>query len=166
MAGMLNYCDFVEQQKVASEDGMLRPDVIVKLPAGKTIIIDAKAPVTSYIDAVFARRRKRAQGEAAGVREARTRPRVQARSKGLLGPVRFVSRARGDVPAWRSLLQRSAPTGSIADTSLVSIKVLIATPVNLIGLLRRRLWWRHEQSPKMRRKSANSEASCTSDCRI
>src|SRR6185436_18275300 len=52
MAGMLNYCDFVEQEKVVSEDGMLRPDVVVKLPAGKTIIIDAKAPVTSYIDAV------------------------------------------------------------------------------------------------------------------
>src|SRR5438067_4602733 len=46
MAGMLNYCDFVEQETLKTESGALRPDLIVKLPAGKTIVVDAKAPVS------------------------------------------------------------------------------------------------------------------------
>jgi len=50
LAGMLNHCDFFEQ--VQADDGRLRPDVVVRLPAGKTIVVDAKAPITSYIDAV------------------------------------------------------------------------------------------------------------------
>src|SRR5918999_5136563 len=53
MAGMVNPCHFVDQRKVDTEDGQLRPDVVVKLPAGKTIVIDAKAPVSSYMDAVM-----------------------------------------------------------------------------------------------------------------
>jgi DNA recombination protein RmuC len=50
MAGMLNHCDFFEQAQ--ADDGRLRPDMVVRLPAGKTIVVDAKAPITSYIDAV------------------------------------------------------------------------------------------------------------------
>ena len=54
MAGMLNYCDFTEQETLRTEAGVLRPDLIVKLPAGKTIVVDAKAPVASYLDAMAA----------------------------------------------------------------------------------------------------------------
>jgi DNA recombination protein RmuC len=54
MAGMLNHCDFYEQESAQTETGRLRPDMIVRLPAGRTIVIDAKAPITSYIDAVSA----------------------------------------------------------------------------------------------------------------
>src|SRR5690606_22372539 len=51
LAGMLNYCDFVEQESVETEEGRLRrPDVIVKLPQGKTLIIDAKAPLSAYLE--------------------------------------------------------------------------------------------------------------------
>jgi DNA recombination protein RmuC len=52
IAGMVNYCDFVEQVSANTSDGRLRPDMIVKLPAGKNIVVDAKTPLQAYMDAV------------------------------------------------------------------------------------------------------------------
>lgn len=51
MAGMLDYCDFTEQTSVDTGDGKLRPDLTVRLPGGKVIIVDAKAPLMSYLAA-------------------------------------------------------------------------------------------------------------------
>ena len=54
MAGMVDHCDFVEQESRTTEDGRLRPDLIVRLPGGKSIVVDAKAPVAAYLNAVEA----------------------------------------------------------------------------------------------------------------
>jgi DNA recombination protein RmuC len=51
MAGMVQHCDFVEQSTIHGEDGRLRPDLIVHLPGGKTVVVDAKVPLSAYLDA-------------------------------------------------------------------------------------------------------------------
>ncbi len=50
MAGMLSHCDFFEQESRTTEEGRRRPDLLVRLPAGKQIIIDAKAPLDAYLE--------------------------------------------------------------------------------------------------------------------
>src|SRR5262249_48362265 len=54
MAGMLDHCDFVEQRAADTDAGRLRPDLVVLLPAGKKIIVDAKAPLAAYLEAIDA----------------------------------------------------------------------------------------------------------------
>ena len=51
MAGMVLHCDFVEQSTIQGEDSRLRPDLIVYLPGGKTVVVDAKVPLSAYLDA-------------------------------------------------------------------------------------------------------------------
>lgn len=52
IAGMVNFCDFVEQESATGEDGRLRPDMIVKLPGGKNVVVDSKAPLMAYLEAL------------------------------------------------------------------------------------------------------------------
>jgi DNA recombination protein RmuC len=54
MAGMLDHCDFTEQVSRDTEEGRLRPDLLLHLPGGKHVVIDAKAPLAAYLDAVEA----------------------------------------------------------------------------------------------------------------
>ena len=54
LAGMIEHTDFLEQVTLTNEDGRFRPDLVVRLPGGKRVIVDAKAPLAAYFDAVEA----------------------------------------------------------------------------------------------------------------
>lgn len=55
LAGMLDHCDFREQSTVQTEGGRLRPDLVVHLPGGKNVVVDAKTPLDAYLQALEAK---------------------------------------------------------------------------------------------------------------
>lgn len=52
LTGMSAHCDYIEQAMVTGEGGRLRPDMVVHLPGGRTIVVDAKVPLNAYLDAM------------------------------------------------------------------------------------------------------------------
>jgi len=55
MAGMLDHCDFHEQRTADGDDGPLRPDLVVHLPGGKNVVVDAKTPLEAYLQSLEAK---------------------------------------------------------------------------------------------------------------
>lgn len=54
LAGMVKHCDFAEQETREGEEGRIRPDMVVRLPGGRTLVVDAKVPLAAYMEAVSA----------------------------------------------------------------------------------------------------------------
>ena len=52
LAGMLQYCDFVEQETVTTEEVRIRPDMIVRLPGNRTIVVDSKVPFDAFYESI------------------------------------------------------------------------------------------------------------------
>jgi DNA recombination protein RmuC len=157
MAGMVAHCDFLEQHTIAAEGGVLRPDMLVRLPGGKLIVVDAKVPLDAYLAAL------EADGEDA--RELQVaRHAKQTRSH----IAKLAAKGyHGQLEATPEFVVMFVPSDGIyqaaleADPSLIEFgvqqQILIATPTTLIGLL----WaahhgWREERIAESAREIAES----------
>jgi DNA recombination protein RmuC len=134
-AGMLKHCDFVEQHTYLGDEATLRPDMVISLPGGKHVVVDAKAPLQGVLDAFEAR------DEAEREQHLRDHSRLLRKHVKQLSEKAYWSR----LDSTPDMVVMFLPGESLlapaldADPSLLqdamAQRVLIATPVTLLALL-------------------------------
>lgn len=138
MAGMIQHCDFDEQVSTSDDEGrLLRPDVVVRLPGGKNVVIDSKVPLVAYLEACAEERtdderRALLADHARHVREHIQRLGQKAYWRQLPSTPEFVVMFLPDETFLRVALEHDASLVEMA----VANNVIPASPTNLIGLLR------------------------------
>jgi DNA recombination protein RmuC len=136
LSGMLDHCDFDEQRTIFSESGRMRPDMTINLPGGRTIVVDAKAPLEAFLDAQAAAEE--------GIRSGKLADHVRQVKEHV---AKLGAKAYWDaLPASPEMVILFLPAEAIymaaleRDSSLIDYsvkqKVLIASPLTLIALLR------------------------------
>jgi DNA recombination protein RmuC len=136
LAGMTEHCDFYEQETVNSESGMLRPDMIVRMPDKRELVVDAKTPLDAYLNAVQADNDEQRANELQ--RHAR---KLRERVKELASKAYWLQFKNSPdyvvlfVPGDQFLSAALEQDASILEYAL-SNKVILATPTSLIALLR------------------------------
>ncbi|HKD36689.1 MAG TPA: DNA recombination protein RmuC [Pirellulales bacterium] len=146
LAGMLDHCDFHEQVSETTEEGRLRPDLVVHLPGGVEIVVDAKVPLAAYLEALEATddaiRQQKLKDHARQVQERV----VELSSKAYWqqfqpGPDFVILFLPGET--FYDAAREQDP--SIIEAA-VNCRVMIATPMSLITLLRTiHVGWRQER---------------------
>lgn len=136
LAGMVEHCDFVTQSHQATESGSIRPDMLVHLPEGRTVVIDVKTPLDAYLDATQAadeRSKQAALSRHAGLLAERVRELAGKRywAQFEQSPEFVILFIPGDQFLSAAIAQRP----SLLDDALRQ-HVILATPTSLVALLK------------------------------